>query len=62
MKKNFNNENIKFVRIACKYCGFDQIFFTQASIKIRCFKCGELLRIPTKDIIKKIDEGMEELE
>jgi len=38
--------NIKFVRIECKHCGFDQILFTRATTKIKCFECRKVLTIP----------------
>ncbi len=44
--KYWSKRKIKIVRIACKYCGFDQIFVTCATTTIQCFNCCKSLIIP----------------
>jgi len=39
-------DNIKFVRIKCKHCEFDQILYTKATSKVKCFNCQKTLITP----------------
>lgn len=42
----FQKRKIKFVRIKCKHCGFDQVLYTFATTRIKCFNCECFLSIP----------------
>lgn len=42
----YYKRKIKFVRVACKHCGYDQILYTFATTRIKCFNCQKFLMIP----------------
>ncbi len=54
------NNNIQFVRIACKHCSEDQIVFTRATTRIKCFHCGSFLSIPKGGKCKFVDSKVVE--
>lgn len=47
----------KFLRVACKKCGNEQVIFNKASSVVKCLKCSEVLARPTggeAEIVGKI--------
>lgn len=37
----------KFLKVACKKCGNEQVVYNKASIVVKCLKCGVEIARPT---------------
>jgi small subunit ribosomal protein S27e len=37
----------KFLKVACKKCGNEQVIYNKASVVVKCLKCGIELAKPT---------------